>query len=116
MRRYENRYLVHWYSCDAWLQEYIDLGCWFTVGPSLPFDETVQHVAACVPLDRMLVETDGISACTWCENRKVAPEEHGAILKRSMHKICEMRNISYEKLQEQMVVNCEKFIGKRFPF
>lgn len=116
LRRYENRYLVHWYSCDAWLQEYIDLGCWFTIGPSLPFDEAVQHVAACVPLDRMLVETDGISACTWCENRKVAPKEHGAILKRSMHKICEMRNISYEKLQEQMVVNCEKFIGQRFPF
>ena len=74
------------------------------------------RVAACVPLDRMLVETDGISACTWCENRKVAPKEHGAILKRSMHKISEIRNISYEKLQEQMVLNCEKFIGQRFPF
>ena len=65
---------------------------------------------------RRKVETDGISACTWCENRKVAPKEHGAILKRSMHKISEIRNISYEKLQEQMVLNCEKFIGQRFPF
>ena len=26
LKEYPNRYLVHWYSCDAWLQEYIDLG------------------------------------------------------------------------------------------
>ena len=110
LRRYENRYLVHWYSCGSWLQEYIDMGCWFTIGPSLPFDETVQQVAAAVPLKRLLVETDGISACTWCEQREVLPDEHGAILKRSMAQISEMRNIPYHQLEQQMQKNCEAFL------
>lgn len=110
LRRYENRYLVHWYSCGSWLQEYIDMGCWFTIGPSLPFDETVQQVAAAVPLKRLLVETDGISACTWCEQREVLPDEHGAILKRSMVQISEMRNIPYHQLEQQMQKNCEAFL------
>ena len=110
LRRYENRYLVHWYSCADWLWEYINMGCWFTVGPSLLSDEAVQQVAAFVPLERLLVETDGISACAWCENRAVTPHEHGAILKRSMLRISEMRNIPYEQLEWQLQQNCEAFL------
>ena len=27
IRYYPKRYLVHWYACPHWLQDYIDLGC-----------------------------------------------------------------------------------------
>lgn len=116
LRRYENRYLVHWYSCDEWLQAYIDMDCWFTAGPSLPFDETVQNVAERVPLNRLLVETDGIAACSWCENRDVGVHEHGAILERSMRYIGEMRNIPYAQIEQLMWQNAEEFIGKTLIF
>ncbi len=44
------------------------------------------------------------------ENRAVTPHEHGAILKRSMLRISEMRNIPYEQLERQLQQNCEAFL------
>lgn len=113
--RYENHYLVHWYSCMSYIQEYIDAGCWFTVGPSLPYDDSVKAIAQKVPLNRLLVETDGISACSWCENRSVTKKEYLCILDRSMKLISDMRHISKGDLEIQMERNCEAFMMKQLP-
>lgn len=110
IKNYANRYLVHWYSCDEYLEEYIQLGCWFTIGPSLSYDTSVYETAKKVPLDRILIETDGLSACSWCEKRKVLRKEYPVILERSMKQIAEIRNLSTTKLEEIMEKNLFAFI------
>lgn len=65
LREYPNRYLVHWYSCDSYLENYLELGCYFSVGPDVWWNTAVQQVARRVPADRLLIETDGLEAVEW---------------------------------------------------
>lgn len=72
IRQYPNRYLVHWYSCEEYLEDYLGLDCWFSVGPDVWWNPAVQKVAKTVPVDRLLIETDGLEAVKWAaeEGRK----------------------------------------------
>lgn len=109
--KYKNQYLVHWYSCHDYLEDFIQLGCWFTIGPSLPYDSSVYETAKKVPLDRILIETDGLSACSWCEDREVLLDEYPSILERSMKQIAEIRKMSVDDLEQIMEKNLYTFIG-----
>ena len=82
IRQYPNRYLVHWYSCEDYLEEYLDLDCWFSVGPDVWWNPAVQKVAGVVPLDRLLVETDGLAAVRWAmeEGRKYFDQRQRGLL------------------------------------
>lgn len=109
IKHYENRYLVHWYSTKDVLTDYIDAGCWFTIGPSLPHDESVQYAAQRVPLSRMLIETDGLSALQWCEPTCITLADYSRILQRSMAWIAQSKGITTAALEEQMEQNYQAF-------
>lgn len=52
--------ILHWYSGSlSNLRRAIDLGCWFSVGPAMLASERGRALAAEMPLDRVLTETDG---------------------------------------------------------
>lgn len=80
IRRYPNTYLVHWYSADHDLDGYLDLNCYFSVGPDVVWNPAVQQVARRVPENRILLETDGMDAVKWAweegEKRKKS-QNHG---------------------------------------
>lgn len=72
IREYPNRYLVHWYSCDHYLKEFLALDCYFSIGPDVWWNPAVRQVAEDVPADRILAETDGLDSVRWAweEGRK----------------------------------------------
>lgn len=74
--RYPNRYLVHWYSANHDLKRYLDLDCFFSIGPDVIWNPCVQEVARQVRPERLLVETDGMEAVRWAldEGRKAGAE------------------------------------------
>jgi TatD DNase family protein len=52
--------ILHWFSGSLReLQRAIDLGCWFSVGPAMLRGERGRELAARMPRDRVLTETDG---------------------------------------------------------
>ena len=52
--------ILHWFSGGASeLLAAIRLGCWFSVGPAMLAGEKGRSLAARMPLDRVLPETDG---------------------------------------------------------
>lgn len=52
--------ILHWYSGGKKeLARAIDLGCWFSVGPGMLSGEKGREIAARLPRDRVLTETDG---------------------------------------------------------
>ena len=52
--------VLHWFSgTQRELRRAIDLGCWFSVGPAMLKGEKGRKLAAVMPVDRVLTETDG---------------------------------------------------------
>jgi TatD DNase family protein len=52
--------VLHWFSGSRReLQRAIDQGCWFSVGPAMLNGERGRGLAALMPRDRILTETDG---------------------------------------------------------
>ncbi|NEG89698.1 TatD family deoxyribonuclease [Bifidobacterium aerophilum] len=76
IRRYPNRYMVHWYACDRWQDDYLDLGCYMSIGPDVTTDESVRRLAARIPDDRLLVESDGLESLTWAMGREYGVDDY----------------------------------------
>ncbi|RJQ10186.1 MAG: TatD family deoxyribonuclease [Dehalococcoidia bacterium] len=52
--------ILHWFSgTTGELRRAIDLGCWFSVGPSMLAGKRGRELAARMPRDRVLTESDG---------------------------------------------------------
>lgn len=109
IRRYPNRYLVHWYACPNHLQGYIDLGCWFTVGPELQ-DETVRAVAERVPLDRLLIESDGIDGLAWGRHRELTASDYLQAMEDHLTAVAAIRGMKTHDLLHQMERNLDGFL------
>lgn len=53
------RCILHWFSgSKEELRRAVDLGCWFSVGPTMLNSKRGQCLAAMMPMDRLLTETD----------------------------------------------------------
>ena len=52
-------------DCEEYLEEYLALDCYFSVGPDVWWNPAVAQAARRVPRDRILVETDGLGAVQW---------------------------------------------------
>jgi TatD DNase family protein len=52
--------ILHWFSgTSRELKQAIDLGCWFSIGPAMLAGDKGRALAARMPRDRVLTETDG---------------------------------------------------------
>lgn len=110
LRRHPNRYHVHWYSCPDYLDEYIALGCYMSVGPFPSIDPAVAAVAERTPLDRLLIETDGIDAVHWATGRDVSEDDYPATLVQIANEIAEIRHMTTEDVLRQTRDNLWRFI------
>ena len=105
LKKYPNRYLIHWYSDASWQQEFIDLGCYFTIGVDVAQNPAVEQLARSVPLDHLLIESDGLSAIEWAQNRPITLADYPAVLEESLKLISSWRNTTPEKLAAQIAEN-----------
>lgn len=60
--------IIHWYSCENYIELYKNLGCFFTISADCKISETTQKIIDLVDLEHLLIETDGISAVNWVFN------------------------------------------------
>lgn len=52
--------ILHWFSGGRReLSRAIDMGCWFSVGPAMLRTEKGRSLASAMPMDRLLLESDG---------------------------------------------------------
>ena len=103
IRKYPNTYLVHWYSADHDLDGYLDLDCYFSIGPDVIWNPAVQQVARRVPENRILLETDGMDAVKWAweegqksRNNGVEEQENLRESMQSQQKAVSVRDALYE--------------------
>lgn len=109
LHKYKNQYLIHWYSCTDYLESFIDLDCYFSIGPSVNRDSAVQQVARQVPLKRLLIESDGLSALSWCEQKEITLSQYLDIMNRSIACIKALR--AQAGIEEQLSENLQRFLS-----
>ncbi len=114
---YPNRYLVHWYADKNYLEEYIKLDCYFSIGPDVFWNPIVQQVAKQIPLERLLIETDGMSAVTWAheENSTVVDMCHPDCILSSLEQtrktIATVRDIEESVIDDAITQNFWRFVN-----
>lgn len=101
--------LVHWYSAERYLEGYVEKGCFFSIGPDVRDNPAVQQVVETVPLERLLVETDGMNAVRWGAREygrdSTGDEELTAVLRRSMEYIAMVKGVGFETVERQLEQN-----------
>lgn len=110
IRQYPNHYLVHWYDCDQYLSEYMALGCWFTIGPELS-NPNIAHLAKTVPLDRLLIESDGLEGIAWAQGIELSAADYPAALEQHLNRIAQLRETEPASLLSQIQQNLDVFIN-----
>lgn len=121
LKEYPNRYLVHWYSCEEYLEEYLALDCYFSVGPDVWWDPAVAQAARRVPRDRILVETDGLGAVQWAyengpeDGERTAPGTVSEALENTVRTMAEIRAVSLKAMEELVFDNLVRgFLGELY--
>jgi len=106
-----NRYLMHCYSQSLETAKlYLDLGCYISFAGPVTFKNAhkLRQVAAAVPLDRLLIETD----CPY-----LAPVPHRgqrnepAWVKHVAEKLAELHNVPVEELIAATTANTQAFFA-----
>lgn len=90
-----NKVIIHWYSGDIeTLEKYINLGCYFTISVDMEYSEKTNEVLSKIPIDKLLLETDGPTALEWINGEYAYPSE----IKKVYEKVAKFKNIEVKKL------------------
>lgn len=106
-RKY-NKVIIHWYSgpLDI-LESLIELGCYFTISVDLGYSNLTEEVLKKIPMERLLVETDGPTALEWVNGEYAYPIEIKSVVK----KIAEYKKIKEEKLIDIIYNNFRRILN-----
>lgn len=103
--------IVHWYSSEDYLEMYLKRDCYFTAGPDLRRNPAVRQIIREAPLNRLLVESDGISSVRWATGKAITPEELPLLLLDSMSCISEIKGIELRAVRKEMENNLKRLIS-----
>lgn len=111
IQSYPNTYHVHWYSCSSYIEEYRALDCYFSIGPFPSIDPNVRKVVERIPLNRLMIETDGISAIEWALDHEIDDDEYLSCLHRIASEIAEIKGKKPEEIIAIAQQNLLQFIS-----
>lgn len=134
IRGFPNPVCVHWYSGNREnLQKFLEMGCYFTLGPDLAAvcrreevfahqaetggEESEEHICLQmvreIPADRLFVETDGISAVAWALGaRYTGLENLRPVLQENIRYLAGRKKMKEDELCRKMWENLNRFLGR----
>jgi TatD DNase family protein len=113
LRPYSGPFLLHWYSCPVIFSAYREKDCFFTVGPDVTTNGAVQNVIRTVPMDRLMVETDGRDAVEWATGTRVAEARIPDILDGLTERVAALKNLPRQDVRRAVVRNALRFYNIR---
>lgn len=91
-----NRAIIHWYSGNIEiLDRFIELGCYFTISVDVGYSRLAEEILKKIPLDKLLLETDGPTALEWVNGVYGYPSE----IKRVYEIVAKYKNIELDKFK-----------------
>lgn len=110
LKRYNyNKAIIHWYSGDIeTLDKFIELGCYFTISVDIGYSERTKEVLDRVPIDKILLETDGPTALEWVNGVYGYPAE----IIKVYEKVAEIKGYKIEDLINIVEKNYYNLLGR----
>lgn len=103
-----NKVLIHWYSGDLdILKKLIDLGCYFTISVDIGYSKLSEIILSMIPLNRLLLETDGPTALEWINGEYGYPKYIIDVYK----KVATLKKIPLEELESIIEKNMASIIN-----
>lgn len=103
--------IIHWYGGPLELIEaYLAEGCYFTVGVDVLDPRKAPGIAALLPLDRILLETDNPDGYRWLAKEPGMPD----LLLEIMEKVAAIRGLAPAELEDSLWHNWRAFRGNFF--
>lgn len=103
--------LVHWYSGEEdSLDQLVERGCYFSLGPDIGNNPAVGRVAQKAPLSRILTESDVLAAVEWATGKAVCPEQLPRILQNTINIAATEKNCSSEEVAKAVSRNFQEFL------
>lgn len=104
-----NKAIIHWYSGDIeTLDKFIELGCYFTISVDIGYSETTKEVLDRMPIDKLLIETDGPTALEWVNGNYGYPSE----IIKVYEKVAEIKGFKIEDLINIVEKNYYNLLGR----
>ncbi|MCM3727769.1 TatD family hydrolase [Neobacillus cucumis] len=99
----------HWFKGDEMtVTRMIQNRYYISVTPEIVYKEKIQTLVQSCPLEQMMIETDG----PWpFEGPFSGKMTHPAMMRESIFKIAEKKNLSETEVSERLVENTKKFYG-----
>ncbi|MDZ5034310.1 TatD family hydrolase, partial [Clostridium perfringens] len=98
----------HRYSGEiSTLEKYIELGCYFTISVDIGYSEKTNEVLDKIPLNRLLIETDGPTALEWVNGEYGYPMAIIDVAK----KVSNYKNIELNELLKNIEGNYIRIIS-----
>lgn len=99
--------IVHWYSGPLDLVDgFLDLGAYFTVGLEVLYTGLIKSLAARIPADRLLTETDNPGGWEWLEGEPGFPDLIGKVEQA----VAESRGVPRAELSAQVEENFRRVL------
>ncbi|ANK60821.1 MULTISPECIES: TatD family hydrolase [Loigolactobacillus] len=109
MRPYFTTFLIHWYDDLTYLNDFLALGCYVSIGPSFARDANVIKVMHQVPLEKVLVESDGLSGMGWALNQELPLAAYPQRLAACIRTLAQIHHLTSDQLAAQLVANLKRF-------
>lgn len=99
--------IIHWYNGPMELVEnFLDLGAYFTIGVEVFQSERIRSIAAMLPEDRILTETDNPNGWEWLHGEPGFPN----LIENVESEIAEIRNLSRPEFSKLISSNFDKLL------
>ena len=103
-----SKVIIHWYSGDVkTLRKLIKLGCYFTISVDIGYSDLTNKIIDLIPIDKLLVETDGPTALEWVNGEYAYPSYIKEVVKR----LASYKNINEKELIQIIERNFSRVTG-----
>jgi TatD DNase family protein len=104
------RSIIHWYAGPhSLIESYLAAGCYFTVGVDVLNPRKAPGIAAILPVERMLLETDNPDGYRWLAKEIGMPD----LLLKILEKVAVIKGMTTSELESRLWRNWQDFFGEQ---
>lgn len=100
------RVLMHWFEGEEHVQRVVSSGYYVSVGPAILYSKRVRRVAAVIPAERLLTESDGPVGY-----KAIGGGSGPALIPSVVFRLAEVRVVGFDEIARTVKENADRFLS-----